>query len=112
MLPFPLSLSTLISPPSALRMPLQIQSPSPVPSPAGLVVKNGSKIRSRISGGIPPPVSRISTTAWPRPSVRVLTRISLRSVSPSGIACAAFSSRFRNTCPRRDSLPSTIGVSP
>ena len=34
-------------------MPLQIQRPSPVPSPAGLVVKNGSKIRSRISAGIP-----------------------------------------------------------
>ena len=98
-LPRPISLSTAISPPSALRMPLQIQSPSPVPSPAGLVVKNGSKIRSRISGGIPTPVSRTSTTARPRPSVRVLTRISLRSVSPSGMACAALSSRFRNTWP-------------
>ena len=37
-------------------------SPSPVPWPTGLVVKNGSKIRSRISGGTPGPVSQMSTT--------------------------------------------------
>ena len=36
-------------------MPLQIQSPSPVPSLAGLVVKKGSKIRSRISSRDPHP---------------------------------------------------------
>ena len=111
-LPRPISLSTRTSPPSALKMPLQIQSPRPVPSLAGLVVKKGSRIRSRISSGIPIPLSRTSTTARPVPSVRVVTRISLRSVSPSGMACAALSSRFKKTWPRRDSFPSTIGVSP
>ena len=57
-------------------MPRQMESPSPVPTPWGLVVKNGSKIRSAISGGIPLPVSRTSTTARPRASVAVTTRIS------------------------------------
>src|SRR6185437_2297970 len=52
-LPRPISLSTPTLPPSASRMPLQIQSPRPVPSLAGLVVKKGSKIRSRISAGSP-----------------------------------------------------------
>src|SRR5712691_2540739 len=40
----------------------EISSPSPVPWPTGLVVKNGSKIRSWISAGIPGPVSANSTT--------------------------------------------------
>ena len=39
--------------------------PSPVPSPTGLVVKNGSKIRSWISVGMPGPVSPISTSTLP-----------------------------------------------
>ena len=34
-----------------------VESPSPVPFPTSFVVKNGSKIRSRNSGGIPGPVS-------------------------------------------------------
>ena len=40
----------------------EMSSPSPVPSPTGLVVKNGSKIRLCTSGGMPGPVSPISTT--------------------------------------------------
>ena len=36
-------------------------SPSPVPSPNGLVVKNGVKIRSTMSSGMPGPSSQIST---------------------------------------------------
>jgi hypothetical protein len=35
--------------------------PTPVPLPTSLVVKNGSNIRNRISGGIPGPSSAIST---------------------------------------------------
>jgi hypothetical protein len=31
--------------------------PRPVPSPTGLVVKKGSKMRSRFSGAIPQPLS-------------------------------------------------------
>ncbi len=36
--------------------------PSPVPCPIGLVVKNGSKIRSRICAGMPAPLSMTRTT--------------------------------------------------
>jgi hypothetical protein len=39
-----------------------MSSPRPVPSPTGLVVKNGSKMRGRISGAMPVPLSPISTT--------------------------------------------------
>ena len=39
-------------------MPCTTDSPSPVPWPTGLVVKNGSKMRARISGVMPAPVSR------------------------------------------------------
>jgi len=34
-----------------------VANPRPVPLPASLVVKNGSKIRGRTSGGMPQPVS-------------------------------------------------------
>ncbi len=34
-----------------------MDKPSPVPSPIGLVVKNGSKARATTSGVIPVPVS-------------------------------------------------------
>ena len=51
--PPPGRLSTTISPPSARTMPWQIESPSPVPTPWGFVVKNGSKIRSRDLGRDP-----------------------------------------------------------
>ena len=47
-------------------MPCEIDSPSPVPSPTSLVVKNGSKIRPRSSGLIPGPSSSTSTTCGPR----------------------------------------------
>ena len=40
-------------------MPRIVDNPKPVPLPTGLVVKNGSNIRSRISFGIPLPVSVI-----------------------------------------------------
>jgi hypothetical protein len=36
-----------------------MEKPSPVPSPAGFVVKNGLNIFSFTSGGIPVPLSRI-----------------------------------------------------
>src|SRR5215471_15400920 len=40
-------------------MSWHIESPRPVPSPVGLVVKNGLNIFSFTSGGIPVPLSRI-----------------------------------------------------
>src|SRR5207237_68572 len=46
--------STLISPRcSPTTISWLSESPSPVPSPAALVVKNGSKTRSRMSLGMP-----------------------------------------------------------
>ena len=50
-------LSTWMSPPWPFTMPWTTERPSPVPSPTGFVVKNGSKIRRRISGRMPWPVS-------------------------------------------------------
>jgi len=41
-----------------LTMPNTALRPKPVPLPGGFVVKNGSKIRWRISAGMPLPVSR------------------------------------------------------
>ena len=46
-------------------MPWQIDSPSPVPTPMGLVVKKASKMRARSFFAMPQPVSRTSTTARP-----------------------------------------------
>ena len=37
--------------------PYTIAMPSPVPTPAGLVVKNGSNTRACVSASIPAPVS-------------------------------------------------------
>src|SRR6185295_12159642 len=53
-------LSTSIVPACCLTtMSWLSDSPSPVPSPAGLVVKNGVNIFSFTSGGMPVPLSRI-----------------------------------------------------
>ena len=58
---FPGAVSTTIEPACCLTtMSWLMERPSPVPSPAGLVVKNGLNIFSFTSGGIPVPLSRIS----------------------------------------------------
>jgi hypothetical protein len=41
-------------------MPYTVERPSPVPLPTSLVEKNGSKILSTMSAGIPVPVSEMS----------------------------------------------------
>ena len=64
--PLPGVLVTLISPPDCLAKPNAWLRPRPVPLPTSLVVKNGSKIASSMSGGIPVPVSVTETaTNWP-----------------------------------------------
>ena len=60
-LPRPTVLSASMKPPWLIKIFCTTDSPSPVPSPAALVVKNGSKIRESISGGIPQPVSDTSS---------------------------------------------------
>src|SRR5579884_125193 len=62
LVPTPGLLSQLISPPCSLMMLRHTERPSPVPSPTGFVVKNGSKIFSIFSGEIPQPVS--ATVTW------------------------------------------------
>ena len=57
--------STPISPPALLMMLSQTARPSPVPSPAGLVEKNGSKMRCCTSGVIAPALSRTLITTQP-----------------------------------------------
>src|SRR5215475_14824638 len=70
----------------------EMSSPRPVPSPTSLVVKNGSKIRSRMSAGTPGPVSPISTSARsPSRAVRTV------SVPVPPIAYTALSIRFVQT---------------
>src|SRR5215475_8300155 len=70
----------------------EMSSPRPVPSPTSLVVKNGSKIRSRISAGTPGPVSPISTSA------RSLSRaVRTVSVPVPPMANTALSIRFVHT---------------
>ena len=66
--------------------------PSPVPSPTGLVVKNGSKIRSLMSSGMPGPLSPTSTSTLP--SSRAVRMVSV-PVPP--IAGTALSIRFVQT---------------
>src|SRR6476620_9043852 len=56
----PGSVSTSMLPPCCFTiMSWLIDRPSPVPSPAGLVVKNGLNIFSFTSAGMPVPLSRI-----------------------------------------------------
>src|SRR5262249_23941036 len=64
----PGSVSTSILPPCcSTTMSWLIESPSPVPSPAGLVVKKGLNIFSFTSRGMPVPLSRIRiSTIVPR----------------------------------------------
>ena len=77
--PLPTSLSNVIVPFMFVTMRCEIASPRPVPTPTGLVLKNGVNSRGRTSGGIPVPVSRIDTTTRPAGSTEVDSRISLAS---------------------------------
>ena len=69
--PTPSSVSNSSSQPCWLAVPQTMASPIPVPSFWGLVVKNGSKILSRMASGIPVPRSRTSSTTRPNSSSRV-----------------------------------------
>src|SRR5258708_1628021 len=71
----PGSVSTSIVPPCCFTMmSWLIERPRPVPSPAGLVVKNGLNIFSLTSFGIPAPLSRMRiSTLSPRFFVAALS---------------------------------------
>ena len=51
-----------MKPPVCFTIPYTVESPSPVPLPTSLVVKNGSKILSMMSEGMPVPLSLTSTS--------------------------------------------------
>jgi hypothetical protein len=63
---FPGAGSNRTNPPARSTTCLTTASPSPLPRPAGLVVKNGSKPRSSWSAGMPTPSSRTSIRAQTR----------------------------------------------
>jgi len=71
----PTSLSTVIVPPCCVvTMSWLIERPRPVPSPVGLVVKNGWNSFSRCSGAMPVPLSRtLTSTALRRARVATLS---------------------------------------
>ncbi len=89
-------------------MPYTVARPRPVPSPLGLVVKNGSNARSMTSWGIPVPVSLTFRLLY-RPGASP-TRLAAWSVStsalavatisfpPPGIASRALTARLTRTC--------------
>ena len=66
-----------------------------MPSPASLVVKNGSKMRRTVSALMPGPLSRNDAVM-----VRPLARVPMRSVPSSSpfIACSALMMMLRKTC--------------
>src|SRR5947209_4509004 len=70
----------------------EMSSPSPVPEPTGLVVKNGSKIRPRTSSAMPGPVSPICTSS--QSSSRAVRMV---SVPCPAIASTALSIRLVHT---------------
>ena len=51
------ALPAVMRPPAVRTSPSATKSPSPTPCTASLVVKNGSKMRDRISAGMPGPLS-------------------------------------------------------
>ena len=107
--PSPTLLSTAMAPPMLVTISWQTARPRPVPRPMGLVVKNGSKMRVRFSGGIPAPVSCTSMTITPS-LARAVTAMRFFCAAPSGMACAAFKTRFKMTCPRRAGRPVAGGT--
>ena len=102
--PSPSALRTEMCPPREVTMPWQIDRPRPVPTPGALVVKNGSKMRGRISGRIPSPLSATSSTALSFASGRMEILMTFSGARTSCIDCAALSSRLRSTCSSRDSF--------
>ncbi len=100
--PRPCRLSTLTSPPCSCTIPYTMESPRPVPTPAGLVVKNGSKMRDTISGGMPGPSSDTSSRqAVSREAPRANAEYGPCGAprrAPITMACSAFTIRFSTAC--------------
>jgi hypothetical protein len=91
-------------PPCVVAISRAIARPSPVPSLAAFVVKNGSVARAASSGVMPAP-SSITSNATTSPSWRARTTI----FPPSTVAWAALSSRFTSACSTRRTSHRTAG---
>jgi hypothetical protein len=106
--PLPFSLSTSMNPPCCITMPYTVESPRPVPRPASLVVKKGSKMCSATDRSMPVPVSLTSSAmnvparAWgwvlAYSSSRSRRLVSKVRVPLSGMASWAFTARFMRIC--------------
>ena len=71
--PAPGWLSTVIVPDALATIDCAVASPRPMPSPTGLVEKNGSNTRGRSAAGMPTPVSLIANDVV-APSLHTRTR--------------------------------------
>ena len=80
-------------PPWRRTISWEIERPRPVPSPTGLVVKKGSKMRSMCSGAMPRPLSATAISI-----ASSTTEVRTRTTPVPSIAWAAFTIRLRNTC--------------
>ena len=105
--PAPGSLAIRIAPPDCATRPSTIDSPSPVPWPALLVVKNGSAARFRVASSMPIPVSLTSMCTW----LGWITWVRSVSVPPCGIASTAFRMRFVRASRISLSTPAIAGKS-
>ena len=79
----------------------------PRPVPRGFVVKNGVKMRSRMSGGMPGPVSATAIRHVPS-----LIATKVRIVPLPCMACAALRNRFSNTICSSWGSTMTVGAEP
>src|SRR3954447_9254211 len=105
--PWPSTERTEIAPPASRTMSWAVARPRPVPLPASLVVKNGSKTRAATSGGMPLPSSVTAIdTYWPAvmpcgrasSGVRSTADVSTIMRPPAGIASRALTARLSRTC--------------
>ena len=103
--PRPTSELMLMWPSDCLTKPNTWLRPRPVPLPTALVVKNGSKTRSMISGGMPVPVSETAIRTYRPAATSPRSRasksssstfdVSILSSPPFGIASRALIDRLR-----------------
>ncbi len=107
--PRPGSLSTRIVPPWRRTIPYTVARPRPVPRSRSLVVKNGSKILSRVASSIPHPVSATASHTCPPPSSSppAVAPVEMVSSPPPGMASRALTARFRSTCSSPPRSPSS-----
>src|SRR6185437_3740440 len=95
-------------------MPCTTERPRPVPSPTGLVVKNGSKSRAAVAWSMPQPVSlTLSRTAAPDDGSAPAGTGAVSTVivpRPPAMACPALVTRLITICRSCPASPMTGGT--